>query len=127
MVTLRSVFKAQRPPYKIKIFAPNGETRELVGWLGIRTSPSVPIKMELFLLHEEGSTGRIEVINKKVVVVNKELGETIYDPRQVLRRIFNQDFLSKKEVNWLRDNPQWPDILELKANPVDNREGNDGA
>lgn len=124
MPLLQDVFKDQKPPYRIKIFAPNGETRELLGWLGLRTSPSKPTTMELFLIHGGDCPVGIEVINKKVVVVNQELGQVIYDPRQVPRRIYNLEFLTEKEVEWLGRNPQWPDILELKANPVENGEEN---
>lgn len=111
-------------PAKMKVFAPDGETTEYVGWVGIyQDNKEDPKLAELFFLSEEGS---IKILNKKVIVQNLETGKVIYHPRYMLETISGKPFLTPREVLWLRNNPEWPDVLELVDNPVDNGEDNDG-
>lgn len=114
---------ADNPPAEMKVFAPNGETNRAVCWLGIRRSTEGPKTIQLFLLHEDMS---IKVLNKKVIVQNLETGNIVYNPRCMPEFFGEQRFLTPREVFWLRDNPHWPNVLELYDNPVDNGEGNDG-
>ncbi len=112
-------------PSKVKVFAPNGDTKEAVCWLGIRTHAQYPRLTELFIQHEGGE---IEVLDKKVVVQNLETGEVIYDPRLVSRTIAGKVFMTGTESYWLQRHPHWPNILELYGNPVGeaSEEDNDG-
>ena len=109
------------PPTKLKVYAPNGDTKELKGHVGIRAIAG-PQAGELYVLHENGS---IEVLSKKVVVQNLETGEICYNPRIPLR-VGDRWFLTSVEVDWLRENPHWPAVLELWDNPVENGEGSEG-
>jgi hypothetical protein len=104
------------PPARMKVFAPNGETKETICWLGIRHHARYPELTELFLLFGNGDT---EVLNKKVVVQNLETGKVVYDPRLASKHFEDKTFLTGSEVNWLRRNPAWPNLLELDDNPVD--------
>ncbi len=114
------------PSIKFKVYAPDGETREYQGCLGIRV-PNVGKFAELFFQHADG---RIEVLSKKVVVENLETNEVCYDPRRCPShasvgnetRIIIDNSLKK----WLAKNPHWPAVLELEDNPVHSGEETDG-
>lgn len=111
------------PPAKMKVFAPNGETKELTCWTGVRISPRSTQLTELFLLHESGF---VEVLNKKVVIQNLETGEVIYNPRLMPKHFAERVFITASETQWLQANPHWPNILELCDNPVEKDEKNEG-
>ncbi len=96
------------PPAKLKVYAPNGDTKEIIGFLSLRVHQAYPGIIELFLCSENGTS---EILNKKVVVKNMETGMVCYDPRTCIT-------VSKSEKRWLAENPHWPAILELWDNPV---------
>ena len=107
------------PPARLKIFAPNGEVEEFVGWIAIKQQGTSSV-LDLCLLREDG---QIEKLNKKVVVYNTEAGEILYSPRQAPTNLGGRiSFLTKAEKKWLRENPSWPAVLELEDEPV----GEDG-
>lgn len=110
-------------PAKVKVFAPNGETKEAVCWIGIRSHAQHPDLTELFLQYENGAT---EVLNKKVVVQNLETGEVIYNPRLVPRIVAHRVYITGSEANWLQRHPHWPGILELYDNPADKETDDEG-
>lgn len=107
----------KRPPAKLKVFAPNGETKEVVAYLGVRGHNKIPpYPIELCLLHDGG---KVEVLSKKVVVQNLETGKVCYNPRIIIHTIC-AGFLTESDMLWLRKNPCWPAMLELEDNPVEN-------
>jgi hypothetical protein len=103
------------PPAKLKLFAPNGDTREVFGFVGVRTSPKSSQLMELFLQEDDG---KVTVLSKKVVVVNQETGIVAYNPRQAPNCMGPIVFFGYSEREWLKQNPHWPGILELYDNPT---------
>ena len=115
MDPLEALF-GQRPPAKLKVFAPNGETKEVRAYLGIRGHTQYRQLTELFLQHENGDT---EILSKKVVVQNLETGEVCYNPRVCPKHLGDRVFITGDETFWLQKNPHWPAILELWDNPVD--------
>jgi len=123
MNPLDAIFGRNPPPAKLKVFAPNGETKECVAYLGIRVHGQYEQLTELFLQHDNG---KIEVLNKQVVVLNQETGEVSYNPRTVPKSFGNKSFITGSERFWLEKNPHWPAILELWDNPVENGEAKDG-
>lgn len=116
----------QNPPGKLKVFAPNGDTKVFQGWIGVRRSPRSPQLAELFRV-EDKLGAEAEVMNKKVVIQNLETGEVIYDPRRAPAVIPGLGHLiTGSEKLWLEDHPHWPAILELYGQPVDNDEEDGG-
>ena len=115
MNPLEALF-GSRPPAKLKVFAPNGDTKEIVAFLGIRGHTQYNQLTELFLQHEDGTC---EVLSKKVVVQNLETGEVCYNPRVCPKNLGERVFITGDETMWLQENPHWPAILELWDNPVD--------
>lgn len=110
------------PPAKLKIFAPDGNIVEAPGWLGTRSSELDPGHQELHLISPDGTS---ELLNRKVVILNVELGVVVYSPR-LMNPILGLPQLTKREQVWLERNPQWPGILELDDQPVENGEDNEG-
>lgn len=109
------------PPAKLKVFAPDGTTKEANGWLLLNQEELPP---HLQLVHLDG---RLEVLNRKVVILNVETGLIIYSPRKVITGLPGlPQFFTSREQAWLKRNPQWPGILELEDQPVENGEDNDG-
>ena len=108
------------PPAKMKVFAPNGDVREATCWVGIRNHEQSRRLTELFLLYEDGST---EVITKKVVIQNLETEVIVYDPRRAPSHFGDRAFITSSVIRWLEEHPEWPDILELDDNPVNEEEG----
>lgn len=123
MNPLDAIFGQQVPPAKLKVYAPNGDTKEVVAYLGIRGHQQYPQLTELFLQHEDG---KIEVLSKKVVVKNLETGDVCYNPRTCPQHLGERVFITGSEKFWLEKNPHWPAILELWDNPVENGEQRDG-
>ena len=111
----------QLPSIRFKVYAPNGETREYRGCLGIRV-PNAGKIAELFFQHADG---RVEVLNKKVVVENLETNEVCYDPRRCPRYVGDKIVITSSLRKWLAENPHWPAVLELEDNPVGNGEETD--
>lgn len=107
------------PPAKLRVYAPNGDRKEVVAYLGIRGRGDECCPAELFLAHESGA---VEVLNRKVVVKNLETGMVCYDPRNAPTYFGARRFLTSTEELWLIKNPSWPAILELEDNPVENGE-----
>ncbi len=103
------------PPAKFKVYAPNGDTKEIAGYIGLRDHPDYDQLTELFLQFADGTC---EVLSKKVVVKNLETGRVCYDPRHAPPTFNNKVFLSGSEKFWLKNNPSWPGVLELTDNPV---------
>ncbi len=116
MNPLDVIFERESPPAKLKIYAPNGDTKETVAYLGIQAHQKHSQLAELVLQHEDGT---VEVLNKKVVVKNLETGQVCYNPRTAPLYFSNQVFISGAEAHWLQTNPHWPAILELWDNPMD--------
>ena len=104
------------PPAKLKVFAPNGETKEITGHRGIRGHDEHDQLTELFLRYEDG---KVEVLSKKVVVQNMDSGLVCYNPRTTPKSFNNASFITGSETFWLKKNPHWPAILELQDNPVE--------
>lgn len=119
MNPLETIFgqPSQPPPAKLKVYAPNGDTKEIVAYLSIRSHQQHNLPTELFLLYADGTT---EVLSKKVVVKNLETGDICYDPRAVPDYPGNRAFITGSEKLWLDENPHWPKVLELQDNPVVN-------
>jgi hypothetical protein len=111
------------PPAKMKVFAPNGDTKKVTCWVGIRNHLKHSQLTELFLLFGDGTT---EVLNKKVVVQNLETEMVVYDPRRAPSYFGQRVFMTGPVTRWLEDHPDWPRILELDNNPVDNEEESEG-
>jgi len=105
------------PPNKLKVYAPNGDTKEILGHLGVRGHQEHKQLTELFLQHADG---KIEVLNKKGVVLNMETGIVCYNPRVCPTHHGEYSFITGSEKTWLKANPHWPAILELWDHPVDN-------
>ena len=123
MNPLEAIFGPQSPPAKLKVYAPNGDTKEVKAYLGIRGHQQYRQLTELFLQHEDGT---IEVLSKKVVVKNLETGDVCYNPRTCPHHLGERVFITGDEKFWLEKNPHWPAILELWDNPVENGEERDG-
>ncbi len=103
-------------PARLKVYAPNGDTREAKAALCIRSNPRYSQLTELFLYYEDK---KVEVLNKKVVVKNLDTGEVCYDPRSAPTHFEGRTFLTGSVMAWLKRNPHWPAILELWDNPVE--------
>ncbi len=103
-------------PAKLKVYAPNGDTKEVKAALCIRHHPQRSQLTELFLFHENK---RIEVLSKKVVVKNLDTNEVCYHPRGAPTYYEGQVFLTGSIKSWLKRNPHWPAILELQDNPIE--------
>jgi hypothetical protein len=101
------------PPASLKVFAPDGTSKEFKGWIGTRPSGNNPFRPELYLMKTDHTT---EVVNKKVVVYNTDANEVIYDPRMAP----SQPTPIRK---WLEEHPEWPAILELYDQPVEEDPG----
>lgn len=104
-----------KPAQLLKVFAPNGETDKFFGWVGIGPEiKSGGAKVRKCLLFAMWESGEIFPLNYKVVVWNEKEGEMAYSPRRIPKlpedAIFEDDALRE----WLKRNPQWPDILELE-------------
>jgi hypothetical protein len=110
------------PPVSLKVYAPNGDTREVRGWIGIRVNSRNTKKLELVLVLPDEST---EVLNKKVVIVDTATDNVLYTPRLAPTEMNGGEFMPRGIVRWLQENPQWPAILELEDQPVEG-DGNDG-
>ncbi len=105
------------PPVLLKVYAPNGKTIELEGWVGFGCPPGMPPASRLFVLY---TNNKAKVLNPLVVIVNTENGMVVYDPRSLT-------ILRQREVSWLQKHPHWPAILELHDNPAgDDNEGIEG-
>lgn len=118
--------RMNNPPARLKVFAPNGDTRVFLGWIGIRECPASLQLAELFLM-EDKQDAKMEVMNKKVVVQNLETGEVIYDPRRAPTVLpGGRHLITGSEKFWLQRNPHWPGILELYDNPVKEDDENGG-
>lgn len=115
MRPIDAMFGAMNPPAKMKVYAPNGDTMEVVGHLAVRGHEQTNELLELCLRHTDG---KIEVLNKRVVVKNLETGEVCYNPRTCPSYIGIVKFLTGSDVAWLRRNLHWPKVLELWDNPV---------
>lgn len=116
----KAIFGPQEiQPAKLKVYAPNGDTKEVVAYLNLRAHQEHCHLVELFLQYEDGT---IEVLSKKVVVKNMETGEVCYNPRAAPKMIGNHVLISYPIGLWLHKNPHWPAILELWDNPVENGE-----
>jgi len=111
-----------KPPAKLRVFAPDGTTQETEGWLLLEALREGKTSTALHLVHLDGDT---EVLNRKVVIVNTETGLTVYNPRRVAIAS-DRPFFTPQETAWLQRNPQWPGILELEDQPVENGEDNEG-
>jgi len=123
MNSLQAIFGPSIPPMKFRVYAPNGQTKEVTAYLGIRVHEQYQKLTELFLQHENGT---VEVLNKKVVIKNLETGVVCYNPRTCSHSFGDKVFLTGSERSWLQRNPHWPAILELWDNPVENGEERDG-
>lgn len=110
------------PPAKLKVFAPNGTIQELEGWLLLEYLPGSEAAANLHLVNLDGDS---EVLNRRVVIVNMETGIMVYNPRKV-GLTPGRSFFTTQEQAWLKRNPQWPGILELEDQPVENGEDNEG-
>lgn len=116
MNPLETITGPQSQQTKFKIYAPNGDTKEVVAFLGIRAPEDHPELAELFLMYKDGT---VEVLNKKVVVKNLETKRVCYNPRTAPELIGGRVFIGIYESRWLQENPHWPAILELWDHPVD--------
>ncbi|KKN68049.1 hypothetical protein LCGC14_0455030 [marine sediment metagenome] len=118
---IAEMFDSQQvdPPVKLKVYAPNGDTKEVVGYVRIRGLECNLHVSELLLLHDNGT---VEMLNKKVVIQNLETGQVYYSPRTAPCYVGDWAFITDSERRWLNENPHWPAVLELKDNPVDNGE-----
>lgn len=123
MNPLEAIFGQQTPPTKLKVYAPNGDTKEVTAYLGIREHQHFQQLTELFLQHEDGT---IEVLSKKVVIKNLETGNVCYNPRTCPHYLNKRPFITESEKSWLQENSHWPAVLELWDNPVENGEERDG-
>lgn len=113
---LGDLFGQTPPPSRLKVYAPNGDTKELTASLFIQENGNQDQLIELLLLHEDGTR---EVLNKKVVVKNLETGCVCYNPRTCPPYFGRKDFFTGNEKFWLRKNLHWPAILELWDNLVE--------
>jgi len=109
------------PAASLKIFAPNGDVREVVGWIGVRMEPSKA--PELTCLYADQSTQ--VPLNPRVVVLNTTTGRVIYAPFGH-GGLAAGGLLSQRDEAWLRKNPHWPKILELDEFMDNDVEEDDG-
>ncbi len=113
------------PPTLYQIFAPDGDSMVVMGHLvSSLMGPNQPHG----LIFRNAATREDIPLNKKVVAIelNQTNGEFLgvaYDPRVAGKN--NCDWFTDHEKKWLKEHPEWPDILELIPNPVD-VEDNDG-
>ena len=111
------------PPSKLKVFAPSGDTTEFTGWIAMREKYGQR-EVELFFLTDGGKES---TLSRKVVILNQETGEVIYNPRRILAELEGKNsaklsdgrFMTKSELTWLEKNPHWPDVLELYDTPTE--------
>jgi len=110
--------QSNNPPARIKVFAPNGDTKTFVGWVGVRETGGPKGALELFYT-EDTPEATVTVLNKKVVVQNLDTMEVLYSPRGMPPVLPNGvPFFPKCDLKWLQKNPHWPGILELEDEPV---------
>lgn len=109
-------------PVEIRIFAPNGDQHECLGSIGFRPSLRRPHFMDLLLVGANGLP--LRMLNRQVVVVDKNDGTVLYDP--TLSHLLGFPILDRHDVAWMKENPHWPKVLELHDNPVLPPEKQDG-
>ena len=89
----------------IKAFYPSGAVLDIKGkWTG-------PIKVGeqcSIMIHDfNGNAGEVMLGDPRGVYQDKDTGEILYEPRA------NKKGMNKWILDWLRDNPSWPSLLEL--------------
>jgi len=101
--------------FRAKIYTPGGYTKEYLCGAAIADGGGRE-GLGLYLVFPSGESMRI---NKKSVIVDTDRKVVVYSPRRLGR--FNEyigesQFFTKKDKDWLRKNPHWPNLLELEEN-----------
>jgi hypothetical protein len=109
-------------PSDMKLFAPNGDTHECFGSIGFIPSLSRAPCMDLLLVGANGLP--LRKLNRRVVIIDRTDGAILYDPR--LSHLLGFPVLDREDTTWLRENPAWPNVLELHDQPVLPLEKRDG-
>lgn len=113
MVTAPEFPNPMQPPVPLRVFAPNGDRRDFLGWLCVAWDTSNQDGLCLFVVLDQRGNKTVK-LSRKVVVQNIQIGVVIYDPRKVEL----DDYFTDQDWEWLEDNPEWPDILEVYDKPV---------
>lgn len=113
MTTAPGIVGPPGPPAPLKVFAPNGDTGEFLGWLCVAAEYSSFGEKHLFVILDAQGNKTVK-LSRRVVVQNMQLGLVIYDPRKVEL----EGYFTEEDYKWLDDNPTWPNILEVYDRPV---------
>ena len=105
------------PPRQLKVFAPDGTTKEFTGWFGYRNYPEYPKMVQTFIF--SAVTMTVIPLNPKVVVFDTDNAHVIHDPRYAPLIIRGHRLFTRAEIKWLLKNTSWPNVLELYDNPVE--------
>ena len=103
----------------MRIYAPNGETSLLVGWLHLayKTPPEEKCRIAVTMMK-----GETFILNGLVVVKDEENGVVAYNPRcpPDLPPFADKNLgiLTETEQKWLGCHPHWPNELELDSSPL---------
>jgi len=105
--------QAERP-VRLKVYAPNGEVSEVVGWLQLYYKAPPDEKCRMAITHLDEQT---VILNGLVVVKDEEKDLVVYDPRRppdlppFAKK--GMSLLTERERAWLDTHPHWPRELEL--------------
>jgi len=106
---------------KFKVWHPDGESHEIMGELRILTSQcGLHTILAIQMVHPVTSSvpgyqgdrwvpGVLCPINPLCVIVDMKSDKICHHPRRPL----NEQLMSDPAWEWLRDNPTWPNVLEL--------------
>lgn len=108
-------------PNRFKIYAPDGHSEEVVGWLALGYTPP-PDEQHALTLH--GMEGKVVALNPLCVVVDVEVKRIAYDPRVEPEPPpwgkKGLSVLGETHREWLKKNPHWPGVVtkETDAEPA---------
>jgi hypothetical protein len=101
-------------PVRFKVYAPDGETSHLVGWLHLHYEEPPNERCRMALTKIGGDT---VILNGLCVVRDEEADVIAYNPKNppTLPEFADQklSLLTEKQQEWWKRNPGWPKMLEL--------------
>lgn len=108
-------------PNRFRIYAPNGHTEEVVGWLVLEYKPP-PEEQHVLTLHR--MNGKVVTLSPLCVVVDVEHRKVAYNPRVEPEPppwgTKDLTILGPTHREWLKTNPHWPGVVteETDAEPA---------